>query len=130
MSFRHRPTHSNIQASRELIPGSARALMRAIGGATEALNKLAVAEQGDPTAVVAAVAAWKRAAAEIDARVDDLLSLAILGGAAVSTTARATGQRPETLATRLAASPVAQLRGLDLVRVGDEWVVDTSAATP
>ncbi|GAA4402582.1 hypothetical protein [Tsukamurella soli] len=130
MSFRHRPTYTNVLASRELIPGSARALMRTIATATEALNRIAVAESGDPATVVAAVAAWKRAQDQINAYTDDLLGLAVLGGAAVSTTARATGQRPETLATRLAASPAASLRGLDLVRVGDEWVVDTSAATP
>ncbi|QIP38001.1 hypothetical protein G9444_0757 [Rhodococcus erythropolis] len=116
------PTPSNLAASAELSRAAAREAVRRIGRATTALHALAETEHPSTAQMVAAVAAWTSAQDAIHAALVDVAAAAVLGGAAVSTTARgAFGVRPQTLSVWLQHDTVAQLRGVDLEKVDGEW---------
>ncbi|MBS4102866.1 hypothetical protein [Tsukamurella paurometabola] len=115
------PTPSNLQASAELSRDAAREAVRRIGRATTALHALSETEHPSSAQMVAAVAAWTSAQDAIHAALVEVAAAAVLGGAAVSTTARgAFGVRPQTLSVWL-QSTVAQLRGVDVEQVDGEW---------
>ncbi len=115
------PTPSNVEASAELSRDAAREAVRRIGRAAAALKALSETQHPSTAQMIAAVASWTAAEREIHAAVVDVTAAAVLGGAAVTTTARgAHGVRPQTLSTWLQAT-AAQLRGLDLEKVNGEW---------
>lgn len=121
-TLKRAPTPSNLAASAELSRTAARAAVRRIGRATTALHALAETEHPSSAQAIAAVAAWTAAQDAIHGALVDVAAAAVLGGAAVSTTARgAFGVRPQTLSTWLQQDTVAQLRGADLVQVNGEW---------
>jgi hypothetical protein len=124
MGLRHSPTPTNRAASRDVAPAAARAMLQALASATAALTQLAIADSAEPSAVVEAVAAYRAGQAAVDHQLTELLAIAVSGGAAVSTTARRCGVRPQTLADRLVGSRWIAFRGLDLVREPNgDWVV-------
>lgn len=115
MSRKPTPTPINHQAARELAPVHARRLMQALGRASEGVSAVAIAEAATPEAVVVAVAKLRAGQSEIDGLVYALAGVAVLGGAAYSTTARAIGLRPGTLAEKLRGT-WASARGEQLAR--------------
>ncbi|KXP12497.1 hypothetical protein AXK57_19655 [Tsukamurella pulmonis] len=120
-TLKRAPTPSNLAASAELSRTAAREAVRRIGRATTALHALSETEHPSSAQMVAAVAAWTAAQDAIQAALVEVAAAAVLGGAAVSTTARgAFGVRPQTLSVWL-QSTAAQLRGLDLEKAGGEW---------
>ncbi|WP_155726746.1 hypothetical protein [Mycobacterium avium] len=115
------PTPSNVAASPELSRQAAREAVRRIGRAAAALKALSETEHPSTAQMVAAVAAWTAAEREIHSAIVDVAAAAVLGGAAVSTTARgAFGVRPQTLSTWLQGT-AAQLRGDDLEQADGAW---------
>ncbi len=120
-TLKRAPTPSNLTASAELSREAAREAVRRIGRATTALHALSETTHPSTAQMVAAVAAWTAAQDAIQAALVDVAAAAVLGGAAVSTTARgAFGVRPQTLSAWLQAT-AAQLRGVDLEKVNGEW---------
>lgn len=115
------PTPSNLTAAADLSRTAAREAVRRIGRAAAALKALSETEHPSTPQMVAAVAAWTSAHAEIQSAVVDVAAAAVLGGAAVTTTARgAFGVRPQTLSTWLQGT-TAQLRGDDLEQADGDW---------
>lgn len=120
-TLKRAPTPSNLTASADLSRTAAREAVRRIGRATTALHALSETEHPSSAQMVAAVAAWTAAQDAIQAALVDVAAAAVLGGAAVSTTARgAFGVRPQTLSVWLQAT-AAQLRGADVEKVDGEW---------
>ncbi|BDD80703.1 hypothetical protein TPB0596_04660 [Tsukamurella pulmonis] len=120
-TLKRAPTPSNLAASAELSRTAAREAVRRIGRATTALHALSETEYPSTTQMVAAVAAWTAAQAEIQAALVEVAAAAVLGGAAVSTMARgAFGVRPQTLSAWLQGTS-AQLRGADVEKTDGEW---------
>lgn len=121
MHLKRTPTPSNVQASAELSRAAAREAVRRIGRAAAALNALAQTDHPSTQQMVAACAAWHAAERDIHRAVVDVAAAAVLGGAAVSTTARgAFGVRPQTLSQWLAGT-VAQHRGVDIEDTDGDW---------
>lgn len=115
------PTPSNVTASAELSRDAAREAVRRIGRAAAALKALSETEHPSTTQMIAAVASWTSAEREIHAAVVDVMAAAVLGGAAVSTSARgAFGVRPQTLSSWLQGT-AAQYRGVDMEKTAGEW---------
>ncbi|MGV0747192.1 hypothetical protein [Mycolicibacterium fortuitum] len=115
------PTPSNVQASVELSRDAAREAVKRIGRAAAALKALSETEYPSPAQMIAAVAAWTAAEREIHAAVVDVTAAAVLGGAAVTTTARGShGVRPQTLSNWLSGT-AARYRGVDLEKSDGEW---------
>lgn len=122
MHLKRTPTPSNIAASVELSRAAAREAVRRIGRAAAALNALAQTEHPSTHQMVAACAAWHAAERDMHLAVVDVAAAAVLGGAAVSTTARgAFGVRPQTLREWLRGT-VADHRGADLELVDGDWM--------
>ncbi len=120
-TLKRAPTPSNLAASADLSRTAAREAVRWIGRATTALHALSETTHPSTAQMVAAVAAWTAAQDAIQSALFDVAAAAVLGGAAVSTTARgAFGVRPQTLSVWL-QSTAAQLRGLDLEKGDGEW---------
>ncbi|WP_301121622.1 hypothetical protein [Mycolicibacterium fortuitum] len=121
MHLKKSPTPSNVQASTELSRDAAREAVKRIGRAAAALKALSETEYPSPAQMIAAVASWTAAEREIHAAVVDVTAAAVLGGAAVTTTARGShGVRPQTLSNWLSGT-AARYRGADLEKVGGEW---------
>lgn len=100
----HAPTGTNLIASREMAPMYARLVVTAITAAAKPLTLLAQSDSATPDEVVAAVAHLRAAQAEIATRIDHLVGVAILGGAAPTTTAHALRAHPASLRARLKAT--------------------------
>ncbi|UQE74028.1 hypothetical protein MYK68_14970 [Gordonia sp. PP30] len=127
------PTPSKVQASTELSRAAAREAVKRIGRAAAreavkrigraaaALKALSETEYPSPAQMIAAVASWTAAEREIHAAVVDVTAAAVLGGAAVTTTARGShGVRPQTLSNWLSGT-AARYRGVDLEKSDGEW---------
>jgi hypothetical protein len=125
MSRRCKPTDTNVAAARELLPRYARLAMAALGQSTAQLQAIANREESSPEEVIAAVARIRQLSGLVDRKLSELLGVAVLGGASVSTTARKVGVRPQTLAVQLAGT-WAEAKGAALVpdpAAVDGWTV-------
>ncbi|WP_458317937.1 hypothetical protein [Mycolicibacterium brisbanense] len=121
MHLKKRPTGGNQRAAQELAPVFAADAVRAIRSAAEALNALSKTTDPTPEQMLSAVLQWHTGLAEISRPVHEMLGCAVLGGAAVSTTASKLSVRPQTLSSWLAGT-VARWRGLEMKRVKKgEW---------
>lgn len=121
MYLKRKPTGSNQRMSQELAPLRAAEAIRAIGTAAEALAALSKATAPTPEQTLSAVLTWRAGQAEIQRLERELLGAAVLGGAAVSTTAAKLPVRPQTLSGWL-GSTAAQWRGTEMKRLEkDRW---------
>ncbi|NOR99716.1 hypothetical protein [Mycobacteroides abscessus] len=121
MHLKKTPTGSNQRMAAELAPGLAADALKAIRTAAEALNALSKTTDPTPEQTLSAVLTWHAGLAEISRLGHELLGCAVLGGAAVSTTATKLSVRPQTLSSWLAGT-VADHRGQEQKRVGDrKW---------
>lgn len=122
------PNGTNLIASREMSPRYAQRATAAISEAQRALALLANSEVADPQQVIAAVAHWRSAQAEISRWTDQLVGVAVMGGAPPTTAARALGMRASTLSHRLVKTWAAA-RGKQMRRDagrGDGWTISAS----
>lgn len=115
MYLKRKSTGSNQRMSQELAPAFAADALKAIGTAAEALHALSKTTDPTPEQMLSAVLQWHSGLAEIARPVHELLGAAVLGGAAVSTTASKLSVRPQTLSSWLAGT-VAQWRGTEMRR--------------
>ncbi|MBF9519507.1 hypothetical protein [Mycobacteroides chelonae] len=121
MHLKSKPTGGNQRAAAELAPLFAADALKAISTAAEALAALSKATDPTPEQMLSAVLQWNTGLAEINRLGHELLGCAVLGGAAVSTTATKLSVRPQTLSSWLAGT-VADHRGTEQKRVGKgEW---------
>lgn len=116
MYLKRKPSGSNQRMAGELAPMRAVEAIRAIGTAAEALAALSKASAPTPEQTLSAVLTWRAGQAEIARLERELLGAAVLGGAAVSTTAAKLSVRPQTLSSWLAGT-AAQWRGQEMRRV-------------
>lgn len=112
MTLKRPPTGGNQRAAAELAPIFAAEALKAVRTAAEALNALSKADAATPEQTLSAVLTWRVGLAEIQRLERELLGCAVLGGAAVSTTATKLSVRPQTLSSWL-ASTVARWRGTE-----------------
>ncbi|SHP27612.1 Uncharacterised protein [Mycobacteroides abscessus subsp. abscessus] len=117
MHLKSKPTGGNQRMAAELAPGLAADALKAIRTAAEALNALSKTTDPTPEQTLSAVLTWHAGLAEISRLGHELLGCAVLGGAAVSTTATKLSVRPQTLSSWLAGT-VADHRGTEQKRVG------------
>ncbi|WP_435594683.1 hypothetical protein [Tsukamurella tyrosinosolvens] len=117
MYLKRKPSGSNQRMCAELAPLRAAEAIRAIGTAAEALAALSKATDPTPEQTLSAVLAWRAGQAEVQRLERELLGAAVLGGAAVSTTAAKLSIRPQTLSSWL-GSTAARWRGTEMKRVG------------
>ncbi len=127
MAYSHplkcKPTGTNLLAAQELSRPVVTAMLGEIGAASKPLVDIAQAPGAvSPTMLVAAVVAWLQAGPRILAAAIAVLGVAVLGGEAVTTTARLVGMRPATLGERLRTT-WAGARGSEMVRAGDSWAL-------
>lgn len=117
------PTATNLIAYQELSRPIVTAMLTEISVASKPLLDIVQGSGAmSSTQLVAAVVAWIKAGPRILAAAIQVLGVAVLGGEAVTTTARRIGMRPATLGERL-HSTWAGARGSELVRDGDAWAV-------
>ncbi|MGB5113520.1 MAG: hypothetical protein WBO08_18640 [Mycobacterium sp.] len=127
MAYEHplkaKPTATNLLAAQELSRPVVTAMMTEISIASKPLlDVVQTSGAVSPTTLVAAVVAWIKAGPRIAAAAIAVLGVAVLGGEAVTTTARLIGMRPATLGERLRTT-WAGARGSELIRDGDTWAV-------
>ncbi|MGV7586308.1 hypothetical protein PJI74_01070 [Mycobacterium kansasii] len=112
-NFKYAPTDSNRAAAAQLGPVYVKQMLDGIREAGKRLHELSGQSTLTPEEAMSAVLTWRAAQDEL-ARVEhELIGCAILGGAAVTTTASKLSVRPQTLAAWLAKT-VAQYRGREL----------------
>lgn len=116
MYLKRKPSGSNERMAGELAPMRAAEAIRAIGTAAEALAALSKATDPTPEQTLSAVLTWRAGQQEIQRLERELLGCAVLGGAAVSTTAAKLSIRPQTLSSWL-GSTVARWRGTEMKRL-------------
>ncbi|MBS4102934.1 hypothetical protein [Tsukamurella paurometabola] len=116
MYLKRRATGSNQRAAGELAPLRAAEAIRAIGTAAEALAALSKATDPTPEQALSAVLTWRAGQQDIQRLERELLGCAVLGGAAVSTTAAKLSVRPQTVSSWL-GSTAARWRGQEMKRV-------------
>ncbi|SHX66156.1 Uncharacterised protein [Mycobacteroides abscessus subsp. abscessus] len=116
------PTDSNKAAAAQFGPAYAKQMMDQIRAAGKRLHELSGQPTATPEEILGAVLAWRAALPAITGIEHDLIGSAVLGGAAVTTTASKLTVRPQTLAAWLAKT-VAQYRGRELYFDTDknEW---------
>ncbi|MFL0278176.1 hypothetical protein [Mycobacterium sp. SMC-19] len=102
------PSHEDIFYARTEAPKAAAAVGRAAADAAAALRQIAAQDYATPAEVVAAVGKFRAGQVAIDAAMFELLGLAVLGGAPITTTARDLGMRPGTLGQRLTSTSAAK----------------------
>lgn len=107
------PTDSNKAAASQFGPVYAKQMLEQIRAAGKRLHELSGQPTATPEEILGAVLAWRAALPAITDTDHQLIGSAILGGAAVTTTASKLGVRPQTLSAWL-ASTVAQHRGREL----------------
>lgn len=98
------PSHEDIFFARSEAPKAAAAVGEALVAAVSALQQIASQQHATPEEAVAAVAAFRAGQATVESALLELLGLAVLGGAAISSAASAIGVRRETLGRRLAST--------------------------
>lgn len=125
----HAPTGTNLIAAREMAPVYARNLSAAVTAALKPVSAIAQLREGAaPDEVIAAVAHLRASQVEVDRWADQLVGVAVLGGAAPTSTAAVLQMRPATLRARL-RSTWAAARGKQLQRDpkrGDGWGLATA----
>lgn len=105
MHLKADPTAANLAAAAELAPAAVQKLSAAIGEASLPLYRLTQQEvPPTPEQLVGAIVQLRNAADAIKKLEYQVLGIAVLGGAAVTTTARAIGVRPTTLSDNLAGT--------------------------
>lgn len=123
MHLKCTPTPANLQAAAELAPGLVAELSEALGEAQLPLYELTQRDTPPSAVELVDAIATLRAEAERIRRLEyKVLGVAVLGGAAVTTTARAIGVRPSTLSDNLAGTR-AQGRGKPMTKLDNgTWV--------
>lgn len=124
MTFKIAPTAANRQAASELSRTEAQAAVAAVAAAIRPLRDLAKAED-PPTMqqILDVVEHWTAAQADIDAAIRNVVGVAVLGGAPVTTTARRVMRvRPSTLTIWLRSTWAAG-RGRPMVREAGGWAI-------
>ncbi|SKM36128.1 Uncharacterised protein [Mycobacteroides abscessus subsp. abscessus] len=121
-NLKYAPTDSNRAAAAQFGPVYAKLLLEQVRTAGKQLHELSEMPTATPEEILGAVLAWEAGQDEIAKLKKEMLGSAILGGAAVTTTASKLGVRPQTLAAWLATT-VAQFRGRELYldTVDREW---------
>ena len=104
------PSHEDVFRARTEAPKAAATTVHAVAGAVAALRQVATQDHATPTEIVAAVGIFRTGQAAVEAALLELLGVAVLGGASISSAAAAAGVRRETLGRRL-ASTAAGTRG-------------------
>ena len=91
----HAPTGTNLIASREMAPVYARNLSAAVTTALKPVSALAQLREGaSPDEVIAAVAHLRASQVEVDRWADQLVGVAVLGGAVIFALALRGRHRP------------------------------------
>lgn len=124
MTFKVAPTAANRIAAEELSRPASAAAVAAIATAIRPLRELSRADAPPSTQqLLDAVEHWTAAQTGIDTAVRNVVGVAVLGGAPVTTTARRVMRvRPSTLAVWLRSTWAAG-RGRPMVREGDGWAI-------
>ena len=123
MNLKMNPTPANLAAAADLAKPTVKRLFDTMGEAAAPLYALTQSETPPtPQQLVEAIASLRAAADEIRRLEYAVLGVAVLGGAAVTTTARKVGVRPTTLSENL-ASTRAVGRGRPMSQLPDgTWV--------
>ncbi len=115
------PTSTNLAAARDLSRPAVDKFVQLVGSSVMPLVDLVQADEPPtPAQIVDALQVWREAAEAIDQQAYFVAGIAIMGGAAVTTSARKMRVRPATLSERLAET-WAMLRGRDLHLVDGSW---------
>lgn len=123
MNLKMNPSAANIAAAADLAKPAVQKLFDTMGEAAAPLYALTQSEEPPtPAQLVEAIASLRDAADSIKKLEYQVLGVAVLGGAAVTTTARKVGVRPTTLSENL-ASTRAVGRGRPMSQLPDgTWV--------
>lgn len=122
MNLKMNPTDSNKAAAADFGPTFAKLMLSQIRDAEKRLTELADQPTATPEQIMGAVLAWRSGQPGIRDTEHQLIGSAVLGGAAVTTTAAKLVVRPQTLAAWLAKT-VAAVRGQELYfdPASSEW---------
>nr|WP_046284129.1 hypothetical protein [Mycobacterium sp. UM_NZ2] len=102
---RHKnPSHEDIFVARTEAPKAAAAVGEALVAAVAALQQIAAQNSATPDEVIAAVGLFRAGQPQVEQALLELLGVAVLGGASISSAASAIGVRRETLGRRLAST--------------------------
>lgn len=104
MSRLKNPTHEDVFRARTEAPKAAATTVHAVADAVTALRQVAGQQHATPDEVIAAVGLFRAGQPQVEQALLELLGVAVLGGASVSSAAAALGVRRETLGRRLAST--------------------------